>query len=1063
MQYVENIFSHKYCCPCCTRPVRTGSNALDAVGCDGHCKQWYHRECISLSAAEFQEIIINEAEWKCPECIASNNAIEARITREATPVIETAAEVNIRRDVYPEYRPANNQGNTSAGLLSWGCLKGYEEINHALSYAYAEIVTWEKNFFKIPYGRIGKSLVEEASKLIASYNEDPNWEGIAIKAVMVLLPLALQKPSKTSKTKDHKMHLERRIGMWRQGSICSLVSEGKAIQKRISSSRSRKQQNLSKSFCNLVLQGKLRAASKLLNEMNSAPLEINNEVLSILKQKHPPGKMGGRAVIENPTPNVVEPITFEGIDSNLIYRAALNTRGSGGPTKIDSDTWRQMLCSKSFLPASENLCEQVSILTRRLCRGYVDPKPLAEFTAGRLIALDKDPESTALTVRPLGIGEVLRRIVGKTVMAHLKPEISTSAGPLQTCAGTPGGIEAAIHAMNDIAEDNETEAILLVDAANAFNCLNREAALLNMNLICPEFQKYLVNTYRDPPRLYLNGCNGEFIESEEGSTQGDNAAMSMYSCSTRPLIDHLRMEGLYTAKSVTKPKQIWYADDSGAAGKLKSLRIWWDELSKMGPVLGYFPEPSKCHLVVKNQEIYNQAAQIFHGTDIKFNMEGRKYLGSAVGTREFVSNFVRGKVAEWCAEVKSLAEIAISEPHTAYYAFTKAVSMKWQFLMRTTRDIADLFEPLERAIRKHFIPALVGRKVTDLERDIFSLPPRLGGLGIFKPNEMAQIEFDASSNITKQLANLIKKQATNFEEINKEEVKREKANSSRLKKQFQNDKLLAIIANPAATTTTKRAIEMANEKGSSLWLTTQPSIEHAFFFNKVEFKDALCLRYGWEVKGLPKHCACGAENDTDHCLICKKGGYVGMRHNALRDTEAAIMKEVCYDVKVEPSLIPVENEELPRGTNKLERARLDISARSVWSQLDRVFFDIRVTHPNTRTNASKSPAQIYKEQEREKKGFYNRRVIEVEKGTFTPLVFTTSGGMAPECERLNKRLAELIAAKRKEKYADVIAYIRKRLRFALLKATLVALRGYRGPQRKTEAIELSEVAFNFPS
>ena len=328
---------------------------------------------------------------------------------------------------------------------------------------------------------------------------------------------------------------------------------------------------------------------------------------------------------------------------------------------------------------------------------------------------------------------------------------------------------------------------------------------------------------------------------------------------------------------------------------------------------------------------------------------------------------------------------------------------------------------------------------------------------------MAQIEFDASSNITKQLANLIKKQATNFEEINKEEVKREKANSSRLKKQFQNDKLQAIIENPAATTTTKRAIEMANEKGSSLWLTTQPSIEHAFFFNKVEFKDALCLRYGWEVKGLPKHCACGAENDTDHCLICKKGGYVGMRHNALRDTEAAIMKEVCYDVKVEPSLIPVENEELPRGTNKLERARLDISARSVWSQLDRVFFDIRVTHPNTRTNASKSPAQIYKEQEREKKGFYNRRVIEVEKGTFTPLVFTTSGGMAPECERLNKRLAELIAAKRKEKYADVIAYIRKRLRFALLKATLVALRGYRGPQRQTEAIELSEVAFNFPS
>ena len=71
-------------------------------------------------------------------------------------------------------------------------------------------------------------------------------------------------------------------------------------------------------------------------------------------------------------------------------------------------------------------------------------------------------------------------------------------------------------------------------------------------------------------------------------------------------------------------------------------------------------------------------------------------------------------------------------------------------------------------------------------------------------------------------------------------------------------------------------------------------------------------------------------------------------------------------------------------------------------------------------------------------------MIDIEKSSFSPLVFTTTGGMAPECNRVNKRLAEKflkIAEKRREPYASVITYIRTKLRFALLKSTLAAIRG----------------------
>ena len=52
-----------------------------------------------------------------------------------------------------------------------------------------------------------------------------------------------------------------------------------------------------------------------------------------------------------------------------------------------------------------------------------------------------------------------------------------AAGPLQLCAGQPSGCEAAIHAMRAVFDPPDGEAVLQVDATNAFNCLNRQVAL----------------------------------------------------------------------------------------------------------------------------------------------------------------------------------------------------------------------------------------------------------------------------------------------------------------------------------------------------------------------------------------------------------------------------------------------------------------------------------------------------------------------------------------------------------------------------------------------------------
>ena len=82
--------------------------------------------------------------------------------------------------------------------------------------------------------------------------------------------------------------------------------------------------------------------------------------------------------------------------------------------------------------------------------------------------------------------------------------------------------------------------------------------------------------------------------------------------------------------------------------------------------------------------------------------------------------------------------------------------------------------------------------------------------------------------------------------------------------------------------TMKRNMELAQEKGAGAWLTTVPIQSLGFALNKQQFRDALCLRYGWKVPHTSNYCHCKKENSIDHALSCKTGGYVVFRHNRLR-------------------------------------------------------------------------------------------------------------------------------------------------------------------------------------
>ena len=156
--------------------------------------------------------------------------------------------------------------------------------------------------------------------------------------------------------------------------------------------------------------------------------------------------------------------------------------------------------------------------------------------------------------------------------------------------------------MTRIFADDDMEALILVDASNAFNRLNRQVTLLNSEDTYASTSPILINTHHNDSYLFVDG---QCMLSKEGTTQGDLSGDGHVCFGTSPLIR--RLEGV--------AKQMWYTDNSAAGSSLERLKEWWDMLVEVGPFYGYFPNDAKTHIITR------VAREIFQGTRITISAE----------------------------------------------------------------------------------------------------------------------------------------------------------------------------------------------------------------------------------------------------------------------------------------------------------------------------------------------------------------------------------------------------------------------------------------------------------
>ena len=131
----------------------------------------------------------------------------------------------------------------------------------------------------LPNGSTGKNFISEITRLLNAFSESTPLKSISMKAIHIMPALLLQKPSKSSKAKEHVKNLERTLLLWQRGEIGALFEEALTIQSRLPHSTGKRDiGSISKKFQDHMQKGNVNAALKLLTSNMSEGIVPLNEI-----------------------------------------------------------------------------------------------------------------------------------------------------------------------------------------------------------------------------------------------------------------------------------------------------------------------------------------------------------------------------------------------------------------------------------------------------------------------------------------------------------------------------------------------------------------------------------------------------------------------------------------------------------------------------------------------------------------------------------------------------------------------------------------------------------------
>jgi hypothetical protein len=288
----------------------------------------------------------------------------------------------------------------------------------------------------------------------------------------------------------------------------------------------------------------IRGAVKLLSSDDSLA-SFNEDVAEELLKKHP----SPSRELFFPDPSKPGEISLIVNEQNV--REAINSFPAGSSPGLDGmrPQYLKDIISLSAGEAGQKALRALTKLCNFLLTGQLPSEICILLYGASLCALNKKDGG----IRPIAIGNCLRRLTSKLACFQSRNIVNSYLSPHQLGVATKLGCEAAIHTTRTFVnnDQNRGKVLLKLDFKNAFNSVERDCILKEVQCHTPLLYPYLYQCYRNPSTLFFGN---HLISSSVGAQQGDLCGPMIFSLAIQPII-----------LSLDSQLNIWYLHDGTLA------------------------------------------------------------------------------------------------------------------------------------------------------------------------------------------------------------------------------------------------------------------------------------------------------------------------------------------------------------------------------------------------------------------------------------------------------------------------------------------------------------------
>ncbi|CAE8721897.1 unnamed protein product [Polarella glacialis] len=641
-------------------------------------------------------------------------------------------------------------------------------------------------------------------------------------------------------------------------------------------------------------------------------------------------------------------------------------------------------------------------------------------------------------VRPIAIGEVLRRIVGKCLCASVKEEAKRFFHPSQVGVACPAGIDAAVHsarAWKNRSAADTSKALLKLDFANAFNCVSRSQVLEQTRRHFPSLARWSQWCYSRPSKLVFGSYT---ISSETGVQQGDPLGPLLFSAAIQPIVEQLRRLEVNGKKL---DLSTFYLDDGFLAGDIEVVAAALRLVQSEGAGIGLQLQLGKCQLVLPAGSSSAQLETLFP-TDLLANPEtsesrvvvgGFELLGVAVGDKEFCELYARGKAAEGKKLLEQLPKL--EDPQVALRLLRLCGGhCKLVHSMRMTPPHLQMeaLQAFDQEVRASFC-GITGLMPDDASWGQACRGLHHAGLGLRSTAAHAPGAYVASVAAARELCHsldrgyLLRAEDASsdwslaFGALNarlpdgKRVTPGEAAKSKQKQFSFLIDEKEHEACLATASTVDRATLNSESEPGARAFWEAVPASGLGLAVDPAEFTCEIRARPRMRERAEDRWCPlCDAVADTQghHARMCSAGGDRVLRHNALRNFIFRFAAAAGLRTELEKPglLVPAR----PGDVDSSLRRPADVYLPS-WTNGSPVALDFAVTAPQrqeTIAEAARCPQAAANAYSDHKRAFLGTEAACLAAGVgFQPMVVESTGAWSTEAAAVLWQLAKVSAAR----------------------------------------------------